>query len=504
MASNAAVYAVVDMSKKKKNREKETAENPMELASPVYALAGRDEDLIAAPEEYSEYSMITLDNLYSTEKKNESLREIAPASTNSGNMASKIAAKKDTIQKVNGTGRYKSYACTIIFIVAVALGTLSIIILSVEIAKLKASSSQQASNSPNIRLQLEQIRSNISNINDVLENTNSSIVSIESLLYTSIGSLNSTLRSQTQQLLAANTTLEDYFEQLGEVNATLGGKLDKLNDSARLIYQQVANLGIFILSCNAASQQFSSGYYWTWASNGSAVRVYCDMTRSCGNITGGWTRVAELNMTNSSHQCPSGLTLRTESDCNIRACVTASTVDCVSIPIDIPYSYSRVCGRVIAYQVGATNAFHHQGSSSATINNTYVDGVSLTHGNPREHIWTFAAGLRETMAMNAESTCPCTGNTGATPPPSFVGSDYFCEAGVRDRTPTSPTLYSNDSLWDGDGCTDTNPCCSFNNPPWFYKQLPQPTTDNIEMRVCKNEPASNEDVAIEIVEIYVQ
>ena len=65
-------------------------------------------------------------------------------------------------------------------------------------------------------------------------------------------------------------------------------------------------------------------------------------------------RVAELDMTNSSHQCPSGLTLRTESDPNISACVTSSTADCVSIPIDIPYSYSRLCGRVmIAYQVGA-------------------------------------------------------------------------------------------------------------------------------------------------------
>ena len=59
-------------------------------------------------------------------------------------------------------------------------------------------------------------------------------------------------------------------------------------------------------------------------------------------------------------------------------------------------------------------------------------------------------------------------------------------------------------LWDGRGCISSNPCCSFNNPPWFYKQLPQPTTDNIEMRVCKDEDASNEDVAIEIVEIYVQ
>ena len=154
--------------------------------------------------------------------------------------------------------------------------------------------------------------------------------------------------------------------------------------------------------------------------------------------------------------------------------------------------------------MGATNAFHHAGSSSDTIDDVYVDGVSLTHGNPRQHIWTFAAGLRESRAMHPESTCPCTGNRGATLPPSFIGSDYFCEAGVIANTPTSPTLYSNDPLWDGDGCIDTNPCCSFNNPPWFYKQLPQPTTDNIEMRVCKNEDASNEDVAIEIVEIYIQ
>ena len=35
---------------------------------------------------------------------------------------------------------------------------------------------------------------------------------------------------------------------------------------------------------------------------GSAVRVYCDMTRTCGNITGGWMRVAELDMTRTSSQ----------------------------------------------------------------------------------------------------------------------------------------------------------------------------------------------------------
>ena len=36
---------------------------------------------------------------------------------------------------------------------------------------------------------------------------------------------------------------------------------------------------------------------------------------------------------------------------------------------------------------------------------------------------------------------------------------------------------------------------------WFYKQLPQPTSDDIEMRVCRDESANNENVAIEL---YVQ
>ena len=59
--------------------------------------------------------------------------------------------------------------------------------------------------------------------------------------------------------------------------------------------------------------------YWTKASNGSAMHVYWDMTRSCDGVTGEWMRVAELDMTNSCHQCPSGLVQRTVS--NIRICV---------------------------------------------------------------------------------------------------------------------------------------------------------------------------------------
>ena len=58
------------------------------------------------------------------------------------------------------------------------------------------------------------------------------------------------------------------------------------------------------------------------------MRVYCDMTRSCGGVTGGWMRVAELDMTGSSQQCPSGLRLRTDS--NVRSCGIISSPGCSS------------------------------------------------------------------------------------------------------------------------------------------------------------------------------
>ena len=52
-----------------------------------------------------------------------------------------------------------------------------------------------------------------------------------------------------------------------------------------------------------------SGYYWLRSDNGSAVRVFCDMTLTCKGVGGGWMQVAKLDMTNSSHQCPPGTRL---------------------------------------------------------------------------------------------------------------------------------------------------------------------------------------------------
>ncbi len=242
-----------------------------------------------------------------------------------------------------------------------------------------------------------------------------------------------------------------------------------------------------------------SGYYWITPSNNSTVRVYCDMIRSCGNITGGWTRVASLNMKDSSTQCPSGLKEKIFDDTTIRSCVNRNTSRSCSSDKFSTYNlpYSSVCGQIRAYQFGSTDAFN----TTMDIESYYLDGISLTHGSPRQHIWTFVAALDEVTPYTT-TVCPCFNIPGNVFSPSFVEDDYFCDTGSSGHY--KHIFYSDDPLWDGEGCEGTNMCCSFNNPPWFYKSLSQATIDDIEVRVCRDEESNMEDVAVELIEIYIQ
>ena len=250
-------------------------------------------------------------------------------------------------------------------------------------------------------------------------------------------------------------------------------------------------------SCAAQPPSSPSGYYWVRASDGSAVSVYCNMTLSCGGVTGGWMRVAELDMTNSNHQCPSGLMERNDSP-NIRTCVRdEASRGCTSVELYMSTAniqFSSVCGRITAYQVGRVDYFHLNNND---LDDVYVDGVSLTHGSPRQHIWTFAAaGGRRAICDRCRDE----------PRPDSVGNDFFCDTGNPGSSGASVPgiFYGDNPLWDGDGCTADNECCPTDNPPYFFKTLPQSTTDNIEMRVCRSANVNDEDIAIEIVEMYVQ
>ena len=94
-----------------------------------------------------------------------------------------------------------------------------------------------------------------------------------------------------------------------------------------------------------------------------------------------------------------------------------------------------------------------------TIDQFYVEGVTLTHGpvGRREHFWTFATGIAET---HDEYACPCAlsglGRYHANPP-SFVGDDYTSVKQVQLLSYMGRIFYIyNDSLWDRDGYSAEN------------------------------------------------
>ena len=217
---------------------------------------------------------------------------------------------------------------------------------------------------------------------------------------------------------------------------------------------------------------------------------------SCNRTTKGWMRVANLDMTDPNQTCPTAFSLRTRTTPPLRTC-GRSVFGCTrAIFPTFGIEYSHVCGRIVAYQDGSPDGFFS--SNSLTIDDTYVDGISVTHGqSPRQHIWTFAAALDE-----LSSTCPCINSeieTGFAP--SFINQDYFCDTGSRDRF--QHIFYPDDPLWDGQGCGRASTCCQFNNPPWFCKQLPQPTTDDIELRMCFGSGVTDEDTPLELIQLFI-
>ena len=165
--------------------------------------------------------------------------------------------------------------------------------------------------------------------------------------------------------------------------------------------------------------------------------------------------------------------------------------------------YDQVCGRIIGYQSGTSDAFR---GSSRSIDTSYLDGVSVTHGSPRQHIWSFAGGLDEESSVHSASSCGCvTGSTNENHIPSFVGQNYFCESGITQWDTRTFVFWPNgDPLWDGQGCGPTSSCCTFNSPPWFNVQLSSPTTDDIEVRICGDQGSGNEDTPIQLIELYVK
>uniref|UniRef100_A0A1X7USW5 Fibrinogen C-terminal domain-containing protein n=1 Tax=Amphimedon queenslandica TaxID=400682 RepID=A0A1X7USW5_AMPQE len=182
-----------------------------------------------------------------------------------------------------------------------------------------------------------------------------------------------------------------------------------------------------------------SGMYLLATVNGT-INAYCNMEELCGS-GGGWTRLAYLDMSDSTVNCPSGFRLYQFGGVRVCGRAVASSGSCVSVQFPSNgISYSQVCGRVTGYQYGSPDG-NYPDSSHNDINSYYVDGVSITRGFPRQHVWTLIAGLGQEVYPSYSANyynCPCSpGSLQNSTLQSFMGNNYFCESGN-----------STDPLWD--------------------------------------------------------
>ena len=343
------------------------------------------------------------------------------------------------------------------------------------------------------------------------------------VISTKIKSIEDKIKTNTQQgsnnddhvlpFLNYNQTIEmikNLFliinERLDRITIDNSHLLTQVRDSINMHHQtlvsleeRVRNQMSLVSSCaDLLRRNFSapSGLYWMRSSSGTGVQVYCDMNRTCGNITGGWMRVADISVSANSDSCPGELYQIGSSNhygCKIETPNSASSSLFFSTHNT---RYSHICGEVTAYQMGSLKAFNRLSavdtSDELSIDMSYVNGISITHGCPRKHIWTFAAA----HTGQGQSSCPC--NDGHQPP-SFVGNDYTCDLGCNPRNIDNTDYYH---LWEGSSCDFYPPCCSNSRVP-FFKLLSQPTTDYIELRVM-HEVNMNEDILIDNINILVQ
>ena len=238
----------------------------------------------------------------------------------------------------------------------------------------------------------------------------------------------------------------------------------------------------------------------------------------CGS---GWRRVVNFDMTDPNTECPMPWVEDTSD--GVRVCGRSTTgSDCDTVTLaEIEEPYTEVCGRARGYQRGSPQAFKAfiDSGGTLTLMDPFVDGLVLFRDYPTdpEHIWTFAAGLRQEVDNPvADGHCPCREgevdfetNTGVTLP-VFVSGHAFCESALDDTDGGSPPLTSvsdievDDPLWDGIGCDEDSDCCNFGTPPHFTRVLDGAEDSDIQARLCFSVANTVADIGIEQIEIYVR
>ena len=277
---------------------------------------------------------------------------------------------------------------------------------------------------------------------------------------------------------ALNDSSSDLFKLVNQLNMSIILNYSLLKNRINII--ENATFGRSRLapvhSCQAIHMlqpSFTSGYYWVSSSNGSSVRVYCDMTKSCGTVTGGLTRVAILNNETRRQLCTDNFTTTDENTRCVRSTEDAGCSTIVFPVMNIPYSH--ICGTVQAFWFGTPDGFTgSERSSTTTINDNYVDGISLTYGTSNKtHIWTFIADSFQNNQNPPRQV------------PGYVGDHYSCLNYMSLCTSNARLCYSP-----------------------FIRLLQQPVTEDIELRLCRDQHrvtgTGSEGIYLGNLEIYVR
>ena len=135
-----------------------------------------------------------------------------------------------------------------------------------------------------------------------------------------------------------------------------------------------------------------------------------------------------------------------------------------------------VCNLVRVFIRTSTDAFR----ASVTGPNPGLEGH---YAGSRLHICSFAAALVESNCIDTGRECVIIVN-GRTKFPRSLELTTFAKPALLVLTfILSLEVHADDPLWDGEGCGPTSTCCQFNTPPWFCATPPQPTTDDIELKI---------------------
>ena len=163
-----------------------------------------------------------------------------------------------------------------------------------------------------------------------------------------------------------NTSLSQHQQQttaeLAHLKTSLNSKLDSLMATAAHLSSdhQDIQTNISDVQCMDTQQRLHDNLTHQLETIKDCLK--CPSVYSCGG-TGGWRRVFYLDMTDPHTTCPSGWNMTGYSK---RTCGRNSTGYGTCSSATFPVcggEYSRVCGRIKAYQWGATIAFvsYHSG-----------------------------------------------------------------------------------------------------------------------------------------------